>query len=698
MQLPDRAIQLDTLYQRDCARLDRDAPWSATFDLDFGDRTITYRISPKRIPDAPERDAAIIGFAHPLAAAYYEHRPGDEFELDHPRFAHLRGTVVERTQATADRRRLVAIHIARADRSGRCVRVGDVFELHADTTTTTRSVLGLPDIRALLTPEQYRLITSDRRRPLIIQGRAGSGKTTVALYRLAYLTAPEAAGDEAPVDPARVLIVMFNRALQKFVARSLADVELSAATIDTFHGWALGRIERAYRGELRIHAEPIMGAAEQARVTAIKKRLGILAAIDEFVVEQEKRMLAWLESALSPYRAQAWIEEYRASASPVVRRLVALRTKARAERDRAIGAEAKRLGEIHKVLQAAVSRMIQYKDELLRLFTDTALLKRHLPDVDHAELELLAAYQSELQRKDASERRAGPWVHFDDLAPLIKLIVRKHGGLPDKQREDDALVYDHLMIDEAQDFGAVELDVLLSIVGSRAGVTVVGDVNQKIIPAADFIGWNALARELGLEGTAVAQLEVAHRSTAPIMAVASSLTGDRDAGGRPGPKPRLHRAQSSADAHRILLGELERLLRDHELGHIAVVTRSRHAAQALSTKLAQDLAHLRVPIRHGHNQSFAFEPGITVTNMAQVKGLEFDAVVVVEPSESDYPAAGADGRRYLYTVLTRAKSELVLVTSSEPTSLLAPAIAQELLELVGEPEVPEFVAPDDDPF
>jgi len=701
MSLPTRALTLDTLYSRDCTRLDRDTPWSATFDLTLPDpdRTITYRISPKRIPDPTERDASIIGFAHPLAAAYYEHRPGDTFELDDPRFTHLRGTIRERTIATPDGRRLAAIDITTVEHSGRFIRTGDIFELEAhDVPTTTRSVTGLPDVRALLTREQYRLIASDRDRPLIIQGRAGSGKTTVALYRLAYLTSPEAAIDRAPVDPQRVLIVMFNRALQKFVERSLADVELGAATIDTFHGWALGRITRAYRGDLEIQPEPIADKAAQARVTAIKKRLGILAAIDEQVALQEQRMVAWLETSLRPYHAQSWVDDYRSARGPVVRRLIELRTRARIARDAAAPNEAARLTEVHKILHAAVGRMIQYKDELLRLFTDVDLLHKHLPEVSRADLEELAQHQTRMQRTDASERRAGRWVHFDDLAPLLALIVRKHGGLPDITRDDEVDVYDHLMIDEAQDFGAVELQVLLSIVRSRTGVTVVGDINQKIVPSADFIGWDALARELGISGAAVARLEVAHRSTAPIMALANTLTGDHATGGRPGITPRLHRADSEAAAHETLAWEVVRLAAEHEHGHVAVVTSTRTAATELTATLTRELAGSGITIRQGHNQRFAFEPGVTVTNAAQIKGLEFDAVLVVQPDESAYPCRGDDGRRRLYTVLTRAKTELVLVVIGQPTALLDPAIASGVLDVEDHLDAPPFQLDDDTPF
>ncbi len=640
-----------------------------------------------------------------MAAAFYEHRPGDEFELDDPRFARLAGTVAERTIATADRRRLAAIEIARVSEAGRCVRTGDEFHLEQLTPTAPPSVLGLPDVRALLTPEQYRLIASDRERPLIIQGRAGSGKTTVALYRVAYLAAPEAAATGAPLDPHRVLIVMFNRALQQFVERSLADVELGAATIDTFHGWALARIRRAYKGDLEIDPTPTAEAAEQGRVTAIKKRLGILAAIDEFVGEQEQRMVLWLTAALQPYRAVSWVDEYRESSGPVVRRLMDLRSKARLARDAASGPkarrEAQRLTEIHKVLHAAVGRMTQYKDELLRLFTGTALLAKHLPEVSRTDLAELANYQLRLQRKDPGDRKAGPRIHFDDLAPLLRLIVCKHGGLPDAQHDESVDKYDHLMIDEAQDFGAVELGVLLSIVRSRTGVTVVGDVNQKIVPAADFMGWDELARELGLDGAAVARLEVGHRSSARIMAVADTLTGDTTtAPGRPGPMPRLHCADTPARAHEILVAEVLRLASDHGQGHVAVVTHDREAAASLAATLAREVASHRmaIAVRHGHNKHFTFEPGVTVTNVAQVKGLEFDAVVVLEPTESAYPAAGEQGRRRLYTVMTRAKFELVFIASDEPSALLKPAMEAGLVDVVEPESVPAFETLDDDPF
>lgn len=131
------------------------------------------------------------------------------------------------------------------------------------------STHGLPDITPLLTPEQYRLITRSRRQPLIIQGRAGSGKTSVALFRIAWLAYPEAEPGEEPIDQSKVLIVMFNKALSTFAAHSLEPLGLEGVNLDTFHGWALTRIREAYAGTLDVDVAAKVEGRDAA--TRVKK-------------------------------------------------------------------------------------------------------------------------------------------------------------------------------------------------------------------------------------------------------------------------------------------------------------------------------------------------------------------------------------------------------------------------------------------
>jgi DNA helicase II / ATP-dependent DNA helicase PcrA len=681
---------LDQAFRADCARLDSDSPWFGTFTADLGGRVVEYRVG-----DETSVDDKIFGWLHALGEVYYDYRPGDEFELERP-YKEIVGTMVLRGHLVASGRALVRAELADADSSAKVVSVGGEFVLEREASPEP-SVEGLPDIRALLTPEQYRLIKSSRRRPVVIQGRAGSGKTTVALYRVAWLAHPGREPDEAPVAPSNVLIVMFNKALQKFVAESLQPLRLEAARLDTFHGWALDELRRAYKGEIEIDTEPREGSKVAER---LKKQMGMLAAIDEFVAQQEKRIDSWLEAKLEPYDAGDLLAAFRSDDRPIARRLIALRTRALQQRNTATGNDARRHEQIYKVFQRAVTRTIEYKEELLRFLGDTELLSRHLPEATSAELDALATFQREVQSVGSSERRAGPYIRFEDLALLLWLIQRKHGGFPNKLRDDEVRVYDHLVIDEAQDFGAVDLNVLLSSVRSRTGVTIVGDTNQKIVPDADFLGWDRLIAALGASGAEVAALEVAHRSTRPIMALTDALVGDETALGRAGPKPRYTRVADQTALAQTVAQRVGKSLDEGEHRHVCVVLRHQAAVGPFAAALRQHLPVERESlVRVGHNKNFRFDPGVTVTNMRQIKGLEFDTVIAVEPNAAAYPDDD-QGRRWLYTVLTRAKESLELVGTDDPTPLLQHALDSHLLETEDQTPIPEveFDDTDTDPF
>ncbi len=342
--------------------------------------------------------------------------------------------------------------------------------------------------------------------------------------------------------------------------------------------------------------------------------------------------------------------------------------------------------------------MTQYKEELLKLLTDEEFLGDHLTATP-AERATLASYQRALQNEGGTDRRPGPRIAFDDLALLLRLIEVKNGGFPDKNREEDVEVYDHLVIDEAQDFGAVELAVLLGAVKARTGVTVVGDLNQKILPEVDFIGWEALAKELGLGGATVARLEVAHRATAQIMAIADGLVGDPTRGGRAGTLPTLRVVDTDRDKFARAAEAAQAAMVDNPSAHVCVACKSSGEIPTVFEQIRGLITDASVPVRQGHNKDFVFAPGVTVTSYRQVKGLEFDVVVVLDPTREAYPDT-TQGRRNLYMVITRAKDALHLVAAGEPTPLLKTAIEGGLLDLRDETTVPEvqITVADEEPF
>lgn len=649
---------------------------------------------PIRVGKGRSATRGIVDWRHPLAEAFYQAAPGAVIALEAP-YREQELVVLHRAKVGAEERRLVQVILERSDGQHTLTAGPDGFHAHGDTGPTARDVSGLPDVTALLTKEQHALITASLERPVIIQGRAGSGKTTVALYRLSWLTYPDKGEGDPLVDPSRVLVVMFNKALSSFVRRELEQLGLGEVQLDTFHGWALEQIRRAYTG--RIEPRP-MTSADAPAAAALKKNVGILAALEAFVARQVTVAFTWLEEKLRPYDEEGWLGRAKTSTLPIAVRLRVLRREALEARNQTDSRrERERLEQVRLIFDNAYRRMTQYKDELLRFLRDKKLLGEHLLGVETRDIDALERFQNQLQSRDGSERHAGPYVAFEDFALLLRLIQLKNGGFPRKSEDEQPLVYDHLMIDEAQDFGALELKVLLASVRSRTGVTVVGDLNQKIVPEADFIGWDALAAELGLGGADVAQLEVTHRSSRPIVQLADTLIDGDTPGGFSGPKPTLTLTADPKDSLDRAAERIRAFLSEQADAHVCVVTKRTAEADVAHAGLVARLDD--IPVRRGKNASFAFEPGVTVTNMRQIKGLEFDMVVALNPASASYPASD-QGRRDLYTVLTRARLQLHLIGHEDPTPLLDRARTGGQLEVVDEAAVTPvaFDEADEDPF
>ena len=92
---------------------------------------------------------------------------------------------------------------------------------------------------------------------------------------------------------------------------------------------------------------------------------------------------------------------------------------------------------------------------------------------------------------------------------------------------------------------------------------------------------------------------------------------------------------------------------------IAIICRYPKQAMELKEELEELLSG---EVRLGHRDQFSFEPGIMVTNIHQVKGLEFDSVALVEPDEDNYPIRREESRNMIYVGITRTQDDLLLTT------------------------------------
>lgn len=493
----------------------------------------------------------------------------------------------------------------------------------------------LPNILSLITKEQFELITTNPDDPVIIQGSAGSGKTTVALHRLAWLLHAE----NSTARPEKTRVLVMNKSLQVYVDSTLPSLGIRRVKTSTFNSWALSHIRESTRGRafFKYHELPDF-------VERIKFSEEILLAVSGQVEKQSRRTDQWVRSNFSrwPNLIQNWNNEREEAILPRIRNFV----------HEVNGAKLpdKEKKTLLISLRSLLGKMEDYINDIYDLLADSDHLRSHLkpnPKLD---------YHLEYLRGAVHKNRRNNNLDYFDMSLILFNIQMKNGGLPGKNGEIIAL--DHLIVDEAQDFGPVEFAVMVQAVRDRRQLTIVGDVSQKILFARRFIGWDKIIDVLGLEESDLIRLEVSFRCTARIMTLASKVAGDhKKIEGRPGPPPIFKKVKDKDVLLETIINWVQTLQSEDPNRLIALICR--YPKQAIELK--EDLDQL-IPggVRLGLRDQFSFEPGVLATNVHQVKGLEFDGVCIVEPTEENYPQTRPESRNMLYVAVTRAEDALML--------------------------------------
>jgi DNA helicase-2/ATP-dependent DNA helicase PcrA len=272
---------------------------------------------------------------------------------------------------------------------------------------------------------------------------------------------------------------------------------------------------------------------------------------------------------------------------------------------------------------------------------------------------------------------AGKFDDEDDPI-LLRLVQLVRGGL--MPPGGDAFSYEHLAIDEAQDRSALEVKVLVEAVTAPDGdpakrsVTIAGDTAQRLVFDNNFTGWDELLVQCG-QPAIVRPLKLSYRSRAEVMLLAREILGpelapDEPLTARRGEPVELHEFGDLGEAIAFLGDALRMLMAREPTASCAVI--SRHSEQA--DAYFDGLRRAEVPaMRRVRRDEFSFQPGIDVTDVAQVKGLEFDYVVMVDVNAASYPAVNW-ATHLLHIGVTRAAHQLWLVSTGEPSSLVPAAL------------------------
>ncbi|MGB0679157.1 MAG: UvrD-helicase domain-containing protein [Polyangiales bacterium] len=551
----------------------------------------------------------------------------------------------------------------------------------------------LSEITALIDARQFELIARPTTGLVVIQGGAGSGKTTIGLHRLAYLNFQ----DRTHFAAHRMLVVVFNDALARYIARVLPALGVADVPVTTFTRWA--------RKLRQSHVPGLARAATEdtpAVVRRFKKHPAMLALVDQVAGELSQGLAQAVQAILgqSPEAAAVTHLQTAVPEAAFATRLQALqqwlqhtdsgrhlRVGLRHSLERSLSEYAARARDIvhlwadmltdqrrlHAVLarHAAAAFSEKQRQEIDRWCRQRvqAVLRHQQQEATETEAGGPQAVDHAMQTSRDEEDEEAAALDLEDDALLLRLVQRVRGPL---RRKQQTLHYSHVFVDEAQDLSPVELAVVMDTVSQQRSVTLAGDVAQRILLDNSFGSWRDVLHHLGLDHVEVEPLKLSYRSTAPILEFASAVLGPLDSGPqarqatRTGAGVELFAFAHAGDAVGFLAEHLRALMQGEPLASVAVIARYPEQADLYY----QGLQQAEVPfLRRIAEQDFPFRPGVDVTDVGQVKGLEFDYVIIVECTAATFPEDDA-ARHLLHIAATRAAHQLWLLTTGEPSPLL----------------------------
>jgi len=255
-------------------------------------------------------------------------------------------------------------------------------------------------------------------------------------------------------------------------------------------------------------------------------------------------------------------------------------------------------------------------------------------------------------------------VSFSDLSILLRLCQLRRSA--ESVVQGALNFYDHVVIDEAQDFAQIELEAILAATSARRSLTVCADDKQKILSFVDAEGFQKFRAQLNTLGLERETLSLSYRSGREIMELAAKVSGRQgEVSGTKGGIVRFHEAADFAGAVKVLRQLVSELVQEDPKSLTAVICRKKAEMKAVHAALQG------VPGLHGE-EGISFEPGVLVVNSHQVKGLEFTNVVLWNPSETEYRQTEID-TNLLYVAITRACKRMDVVHYAPLAKVLAPS-------------------------
>lgn len=485
----------------------------------------------------------------------------------------------------------------------------------------------MKSIISTIQKEQNAVIRNEKADTMIIQGVAGSGKTSIALHRVAFLLYRF----RNTIKAQNITIISPNKVFGSYISGVLPELGEEPIFEAGMEDLALVQLEEGvdFVGDKNPLETDDPAWTQRVR---FKATVDFVALMDDFISRLSQIAFEPQDYVFGEFSVPAdWIRErvevY--ARFPLMKRLEQVAEDIHSRLENEFLREEKPPKESQIFI--ALRKMLKFKNTL-------ALYKEF--------------YRSIGQPKMYKPFQKGV-LEWNDVFPYLYLQA-SFAGLKESK------LIKHLVIDEMQDYTPIQYAVLNRLF--QCPKTILGDFGQSIDPNRlyDLEGLHGL-----YPGSELIRLEKSYRSTWEIIHFAKNIVGmdDFQAVERHGEPPRLL-AEKTRGEEADRIAELINEFHKSEYNALGIVTRTNQDAAALYDWLKERGAEVELITP----ESKAFHNGAVVLSVQMSKGLEFDQVVVPFADERTYHTDF--DRNLLYVACTRAMHKLTLTCAGEPSSLL----------------------------
>jgi DNA helicase-2/ATP-dependent DNA helicase PcrA len=526
----------------------------------------------------------------------------------------------------------------------------------------------LSDIVSTIQSQQNEIIRDSINKPVIIQGVAGSGKTTIILHRLAYLfyTFNE------EIMPELSLIIAPNKMFLDYISDVLPSLGVKGLEQNTYLFWA-----RDVLGFDKKYA--ISPEKENDEVMRIKGSMRFKRLMDQYFHKIERETFENMPGSIAFDVEIRYYELKETHPEMTMTEMIDLsidyafaQLQFKKQKSNNLVGNLMESQERRKKVKDYVKK----QTNVYKIYKD--LFKR---DDIAAESELteeewkLIKKQTRNSFKGATSKVFG--YKQEDLAPLVWLHFQIHGA-KDSMR-------DHIVVDEAQDLSVFQL-MTLSSIAKKGNITIAGDVAQSIVPPFHISDWQQVID--GFEETfpdmgskiSYHQLHRSYRTTIEIIDYANKIFEKFFPKTYRLPEAVLRhgeKVQNISTKKQLSEGDgsdLEMLVAllniEHEKGAVSSAVICRDESHA--TKILEALQPYkdRIHMNLVDYKEDDYQTGVLVLPISRAKGLEFDSVLIMDADDNNYSDNELDVRLF-YVAVTRALHRLYIFSSqSEPDSKL----------------------------